>query len=30
LIHELLTSKGYKRKFENISLFDDWYVNCKN
>lgn len=25
-ICELLASKGYKRKFENISRFDDWYV----
>jgi FkbM family methyltransferase len=26
LIFDLLTNHGYKRKFENISLFDDWYV----
>ena len=25
-IHDLLTSKGYARKFESISKFDDWYV----
>ncbi len=25
-IHSLLVSKGYERKFESISLFDDWYV----
>lgn len=25
-IHALLVSKGYKRKFESVSLFDDWYV----
>jgi len=25
-IYDLLVSKGYKRKFENISEFDDWYV----
>jgi FkbM family methyltransferase len=25
-IHSLLVSKGYERKFEPISLFDDWYV----
>ncbi|GAB4363582.1 MAG: hypothetical protein Kow0026_28230 [Oricola sp.] len=25
-IHDLLTSKGYARKFEHLSLFDDWYV----
>jgi FkbM family methyltransferase len=25
-IFNLLSSKGYKRKFENISKFDDWYV----
>ena len=26
LIHELLTKHGYVRKFEDISLQDDWYV----
>ena len=26
LIHELLRSKGYMRKFEDLSLFDDWYI----
>jgi FkbM family methyltransferase len=26
LIFSLLTSYGYKRKYENISAFDDWYV----
>ncbi|PLX99399.1 MAG: methyltransferase [Desulfuromonas sp.] len=25
-IYELLTSNGYKRKFEALSQFDDWYV----
>jgi len=25
-IYSLLTSYGYKRKYENISNFDDWYV----
>jgi FkbM family methyltransferase len=25
-IHALLTSKGYRRVFEEISRFDDWYV----
>ena len=25
-IHRLLTKKGYIRKFENLSFFDDWYV----
>lgn len=25
-IHDLLTSKGYVRKFTQISAFDDWYV----
>jgi hypothetical protein len=25
-IYDLLTSKGYKRKFPNLSRFDDWYV----
>ncbi len=27
LIHDLLKKNGYKRVFEEISLFDDWYVN---
>lgn len=26
LIFALLTSHGYKRKYDNISAFDDWYV----
>jgi FkbM family methyltransferase len=26
MIFALLTSQGYKRKYENISNFDDWYV----
>lgn len=26
MIFTLLTSYGYKRKYENISAFDDWYV----
>jgi FkbM family methyltransferase len=26
MIFELLTSQGYKKKYENISNFDDWYV----
>ncbi len=26
LIYALLTSWGYKRKYEDISAFDDWYV----
>jgi FkbM family methyltransferase len=25
-IHELLTSKGYKRIFDQFSMYDDWYV----
>ena len=25
-INKLLTAKGYKRKLENLSQFDDWYV----
>lgn len=25
-IFTLLTSKGYKRKYENLSYWDDWYV----
>lgn len=25
-IEKLLSEKGYKRKFEDLSLFDDWYV----
>ena len=27
-VHELLTSKGYVRKFEDISLWDDWYIRA--
>ncbi len=27
LIHALLSGKGFKRVFEEISLFDDWYIN---
>jgi FkbM family methyltransferase len=27
LIYKLLVSKGYSRKFSEISEFDDWYVN---
>lgn len=26
MIFALLTSQGYKRKYENVSNFDDWYV----
>lgn len=26
LIYNLLTKQGYQRKYEEISLFDDWYV----
>jgi FkbM family methyltransferase len=29
LIFALLSSYGYKRKYENISAFDDWYVKVK-
>ena len=29
-IFDLLTSKGYNRVFEKISLFDDWYVKQNN
>jgi FkbM family methyltransferase len=25
-LYKLLTSNGYKRKFESLSLFDDWYT----
>ena len=25
-VYQLLISRGYDRKFENISSFDDWYV----
>jgi FkbM family methyltransferase len=25
-LYSLLTKKGYKRVFENLSLYDDWYV----
>lgn len=28
-IHKLLTSKGFSRKFEEFSEFDDWYVSEK-
>jgi FkbM family methyltransferase len=27
-IHTLLTSKGYRRKFESYSQYDDWYVKA--
>lgn len=27
-IFTLLTSKGYKRKYENLSYWDDWYVKA--
>jgi FkbM family methyltransferase len=27
-IYELLTSKGYRRKFEQFSRWDDWYVKA--
>ena len=26
LIHDLLTAKGFRRKFESLSNVDDWYV----
>ena len=29
-IYELLTNFGYKRKYEHLSLFDDWYVGPKD
>jgi FkbM family methyltransferase len=29
-IHKLLTSKGYRRKFEFFSKFDDWYVRDRS
>tara|TARA_R110000868_G_scaffold18172_28_gene79189 strand:- start:18424 stop:19038 length:615 start_codon:yes stop_codon:yes gene_type:complete len=28
-IHALLTSKGYARVLEDVSRFDDWYVNAE-
>lgn len=28
-VYELLTRHGYKRKFESLSKFDDWYINTK-
>jgi hypothetical protein len=27
-LHSLLSRNGYKRKFEELSLWDDWYVYC--
>ena len=27
-IFDLLTARGFKRKFADFSSFDDWYVNC--
>jgi FkbM family methyltransferase len=30
LIYELLISKGYERKQENISFWDDWYTRKKS
>jgi len=29
-IHKLLTSKGYSRKFQPMSRWDDWYVKTKS
>lgn len=29
-IYELLTNFGYKRKYEHLSLFDDWYIGPKD
>ena len=26
LINKLLYKNGYKRKYEELSLFDDWYI----
>ena len=26
-IYNLLTEKGFKRMFESVSLYDDWYVH---
>ena len=26
-MHDLLASRGYRRKFEELSMFDDWYVH---
>ena len=28
-IHELLSRKGFVRKMESISAFDDWYVEAR-
>ncbi|MFM8245210.1 MAG: FkbM family methyltransferase, partial [Candidatus Fonsibacter sp.] len=28
-IFNLLSQKGYVRKFKNLSQFDDWYINSK-
>ncbi len=27
-VADLLSSKGYTRVFEHMSLFDDWYIHC--
>ncbi len=27
-IFELLSRYGYKRVYEDVSMFDDWYVRC--
>ncbi len=27
-LFKLLTEKGYRRKFETLSKWDDWYVKC--
>jgi hypothetical protein len=28
-IYSLLTKHGYKRQFQDISSFDDWYISSK-
>ena len=28
-IYRLLSNYGYQRKFENLSAFDDWYINTE-
>lgn len=27
-IHSVMTANGYRREFEDLSFFDDWYLRC--